>query len=118
MSDDIRPRVDEDGVECCDEGCPQYKRNAIVVCKAIPRETRAGIVCFVAARRNAALLRECRGVLGLAAGVPDNTIQIMRQEGLKIEDIKDPMQKLAFTIHSEACEVAGQAENLLERIGE
>jgi acyl CoA:acetate/3-ketoacid CoA transferase len=126
---DIRPRVTQAGDELCDyvELCPQmgqtvdgcdYCVHEENYCKLLDEWVVDETICPVAARRNAALLRECRDVLGLAAGVPDNTIQIMRQEGLKIEDIEDPMQKLAFTIHSEACEVAGQAENLLERIGE
>ena len=67
-------------------------------------------------RRRDAELAEARRVLELAVGIPDNTIQIMRQEGLKIDDIKEPMQKLAFTIHTETCEVARQAEVVLDKI--
>ena len=69
MSDEIKPRVDEDGVAWCDAGCPQAKYTGewSQECLLQPgkhyRPVLRKSACPVAARRNAALLRECRKVL-------------------------------------------------------
>jgi len=43
-----------------------------------------------------------------------NAIRIMRENGLKIDDLNDPMQKLAFTFYSNLCEIEQKARQLFE----
>jgi hypothetical protein len=65
VSEDIKPRVDEDGVAWCDAGC-SFKENTFCTFDkgggksmfTIQHNFHNGDVCPVAARRNAALLRE------------------------------------------------------------
>ena len=47
---------------------------------------------------------------------PTRMQAIMRREGLKLDDLNDPMQKLAFTFYTELCERASKADELLSRI--
>ena len=64
MSDDINPRVDEDGVAWCSEHCTLRfigpANGTPLWCDDTGMRER---VCPVAARRNAALLRDCRNAL-------------------------------------------------------
>jgi hypothetical protein len=76
VTDDIKPRVDEDGVAWCDAGCP-FKENTFCTFGngggksmfTIQHNFHNGDVCPIAARRNAALLRECRMILGEPNGL-------------------------------------------------
>jgi hypothetical protein len=70
VTDDIKPRVDEDGVAWCDDGCPQANKCEYYSCEDIAgllawtaESTFCCEVCPVAARRNATLLRDCREML-------------------------------------------------------
>ena len=66
MSDDIKPRVDEDGLLNCDQKCQHFRtenRTLTGVERDLCAQSCAGDICPVAARRNAALLRECRNLL-------------------------------------------------------
>ena len=49
-----------------------------------------------------------------AQQVQKNAIAIMRKNNLKIDDLNDPMQKLAFTFYSDLCEIAHKAEHLFK----
>jgi hypothetical protein len=70
VSEDIKPRVTQAGDELCDyvESCPQrsqtigcdYCANEENYCKLLDEWVVDETICPVAARRNAALLRECR----------------------------------------------------------
>jgi hypothetical protein len=42
---------------------------------------------------------------------------IMRTHGLKIDNLDDPMQKLAFTFYSEIAQMSEESRALLARIG-
>jgi len=43
-----------------------------------------------------------------------NAIRIMRENGLKLDNLNDPMQKLAFTFYSDLCEIEQKARQLFE----
>lgn len=45
----------------------------------------------------------------------EQMLSIMRENNLKIDDLDDPMQKLAFTFYTEICDSALCAENLIHR---
>jgi len=61
VSDEIKPRVDSNGDIVCDAGCPLVRRGELSEWCAVTGYRER--ICPVAARRNAALLRECRKVL-------------------------------------------------------
>jgi hypothetical protein len=43
---------------------------------------------------------------------PKEMQALMRKHGLKIDDLDNPMQKLAFTLYTELCEIAHNADAL------
>lgn len=43
-----------------------------------------------------------------------NAIKIMRKHGLKIDNLEDQMQKLAFTFYTDLCEIEQKARRLFE----
>jgi hypothetical protein len=47
---------------------------------------------------------------------PARAQELMRQNGLKIDDLDDPMQKLAFTFYSMLVEAAHRAETIIESV--
>ena len=69
--------------------------------------------CADIVKKNLALFAENERLRKLAAQVasqPEEMQAIMRQEGLKIDNFDNPMQKLAFTFYSVLCELANKAE--------
>ena len=57
---------------------------------------------------------ELKGALGKAVTKPKEMQDLMRKHGLKIDNLDDSMQKLAFTFYTELCELSREAENVLE----
>ena len=47
---------------------------------------------------------------------PARAQELMRQNDLKIDDLDDPMQKLAFTFYSMLVEAAHRAETIIESV--
>ena len=45
-----------------------------------------------------------------------NGIEIMRKNKLKIDNLDDPMQKLAFTFYTDLCEIDREAQYVLEGV--
>lgn len=56
--------------------------------------------------------------LGKCAAKPNAMQEIMRKHNLKIDDLADPMQKLAFTFYTELCESAHEAQAILDAMKE
>lgn len=49
---------------------------------------------------------------------PKRMVKVMRENDLKVCDLGDPMEKLAFTMYCELCSLAQRAEVLLEEMEE
>lgn len=58
---------------------------------------------------------ELAGVVRDVEAQPGEAQRIMRENGLVIDDLDDPMQKLAFTFYSDLAELASKAEAALAR---
>jgi hypothetical protein len=43
-----------------------------------------------------------------------HAIEVMRGNKLKIDDLNDPMQKLAFSFYTDLCEIENRARQLFE----
>lgn len=41
-------------------------------------------------------------------------VEIMRKHGLKIDDLSDPMQKLAFTFYTDLCDIENRVRQMFE----
>ena len=59
-----------------------------------------------------------KAVLEFAAEQPEDARTIMRRNGFILDNLKEPWQKLAFTLYSMLVEVAVKAEAILEEIQE
>ena len=55
-------------------------------------------------------LEEAREALDFTEQAPGRIQEIMRSNGLVIDDLGDAHQKLAFTVYTELCECASQCE--------
>lgn len=94
---------------------PSYGRYG---CGSRGRRDTQTILCV--RRQNAALwerLEAAEGLLQRATDVPQAMQQIMKDNGLAIDDLGDPMQKLAFTFYTELVQQAELARRLLEVSG-
>jgi hypothetical protein len=56
-------------------------------------------------------------LIELAKGAAPKAREIMRKHDLSIDDLDDPMQKLAFTFYTDLCEVGDAAEAVEEALG-
>ncbi len=68
-------------------------------------------LCYFAISALPDLLRVAR----MAADKQPQALEIMRKNDIVLDDFKDPMQKFAFTIYTDLCELHHATKPLLEK---
>ena len=90
--------------EAC--GCDSRKLLRAEIAVATKELTRLSVEIVRAGRE----LNEARKALDFTEQAPGRIQEIMRSNGLVIDDLGDAHQKLAFTVYTELCECASQCE--------